>query len=117
MLIILGIMGATQNEQGQFNGQKRAGKDTIADLIEKWVVENYPTATTCKLAFAYDLKNNVCGLYEWSVEEMETKKNEIIPSSEVTYRRVLEYMGSEVCKKIDPQVWTNSQSVRTLCRV
>lgn len=75
------------------SGKQQAGKDTVGDYL----VENYGFA---KLAFADKLKDVAMDLFELSYEECYGVKTE-------RSRFILQKLGTEVARNIDPDVWVN----------
>lgn len=81
------------------------GKDTMADYL----VDQYGYT---KLSMAYPLKSMVCELFNVPnryVFGTQEQKSEAIPGlEEWTGRSLLEYFGSDVCRKINPDVWVEA---------
>lgn len=80
-MVLIGLMG-----------KKYSGKDTASDII----VSNYNFK---KISFAEPLKKICMELFNFSQEQMETKKETIDERWNTTPRTVLQYIGTEVFRK------------------
>ena len=78
------------------------GKDTAADHL---VAE----AGYTKLSMAYPLKKTVSELFDvparYLFGDQEAKSADIPSLPGWNGRRLLEYFGTDVCRKIDPHIW------------
>ncbi len=61
---------------------------------------------------AYELKTTICRTFNLNMIEMEKDKNQktgltnpITGETDITYRNLLQYYGTEIFRKTDPDIW------------
>jgi hypothetical protein len=85
-------------------GSKNGGL-IIASKGISWALEDNSYAI---LPFAFKLKEIVCDLFKIDMEEFENNKNDIIPGTSVTYRKALQWVGTELVRSLDPDLWVKN---------
>lgn len=95
-------------------GKAGAGKDTVADHIYGQVSSPRPHP----LRFSEPLKQTVASIFGWSSQMLGNLayKEERLPHALLTYdgrplwtrREVLQYIGTDVFRTMDPAVWINA---------
>lgn len=78
-------------------GEKRVGKDTVADLIEEYFKNKGIKPN--RYSFASLIKKIICNIKEISCKELEKNKKK--------YRKYLIWLGEEI-KKVYPDFWVKS---------
>lgn len=99
-----------------FAGRKQSGKSTACEYIAK-ILSNAQNPLTYKIySFADPLKQNICidilGLSYDQCYGSDDNKNEITHikwnNNYLTAREVMQVVGTEIFRKMYPEVWTTS---------
>jgi adenylate kinase family enzyme len=85
-----------------FMGPPGSGKDTAARLIKHELATN-----SVRLAFADPLKKMAAAGLNETVAWVDANKDYFIPSVELTVRELLQQLGTEACRNINPNFWIN----------
>ena len=86
-------------------GKKGAGKDTIADYLTK-------NHNFIKLSFANHLKQTCKYLYPLLSDKhlndpiLKEKSLPFLPGKR-SPRQLMQYLGTDLCRKLDPDIWIN----------
>jgi hypothetical protein len=85
---------------GQANGGKIISSKGIS-----WALEDNSYAI---LPLAFKLKEVVCDLFKIDMEEFENNKEGIITGTSVTYRKALQWVGTELVRSLDTDLWVKN---------
>jgi hypothetical protein len=102
-------------------GTKGSGKDTLAGMVKEFQFGTFSPVVDLK--WSYALKEIACLLYGWDMgklDDLEYKEEEL-PESEWlatntgsplllhTRRQILQWLGTEVFREQDPDIWVDAE--------
>ena len=112
------ITGCMLDENEVPIGQKRVGKDTVADMITYLCRE---THTIHRLSFADSLKDIICETYQLNRQEMEQPENKEKQIASLpegwTYRKLLEVYGSDVVRHLDVPLCDSTWMIKVIHKI
>jgi len=83
-------------------GRKRSGKDTVGAYLR---MEH----GFAQESFAKPLKEAVRYIYGWGHEHLDGSLKEVVdPYWQTTPRAVLQFLGTEIGRQLDPNIWVKS---------
>ena len=93
------------------SGKKQSGKDTAAKIISRLLIQNtlfYPIPKK----FAEGLKDASAVILNCDVEDFESEEGKSKPAApwlpqEITKRKFLQILGTNIAHQIDPNIWVN----------
>lgn len=98
-----------------FAGRAGSGKDTLADAVAKIVQEEFSTDASgpavFKRGFAFALKVFIHDLFQYGPETPKASLTRLLhptplfPHQQMTYRGLLQWFGTEVCRTVAPDIW------------
>lgn len=87
-------------------GRKRSGKDTVGAYLR--MEHNF-----AQESFAKPLKEAVRYIYGWGHEHVDGALKEVVdPYWQTTPRAVLQYLGTEIGRQLDENIWVKSLQKR-----
>ena len=111
-------------------GRAGSGKDTLAKYINEYLFGTTHCLYLCNLKFSDPLKNAVCEIFGWDrrkIDELEYKEEQLnspyrvwkynrredalfdkMPLSLNTRREILQYVGTDVFRSLDPDIWVKA---------
>lgn len=91
-------------------GYAGSGKSTVAEIL---AIDSNGVPRALRLAFADPIKKTLKELYNLSDEQLYgNKKFEIDPRYNLTPREMMQKFGTEVCRQIYPETWTNYLKIK-----
>ena len=106
----INIRGKKKMKVVGFLGEMQVGKTTAAEYYVKKFNEknrNKEIYTATKIAFADTLKEVAGILYPQIKDDIYINKNKLDTITGKTVRQILQLLGTEVCRNIDSNTWTN----------
>ena len=95
------------------SGYKQGGKSSLAEFIRINIESKDDTYDVLLISFADALKYAVLDMFvpakwEWTIDDLDSNKNKNLPTTNKTVREMLQWLGTDICRKEYEDVWVNA---------